>query len=101
MNENPMAERSTRNWHDLWSLAFEKARELLKAQEPETWEEKDAREHYWAALPMIASQMYGDLGRESCALHNEGPSTLDEHHRCLEVLMSEIRRRKFAGSAAP
>lgn len=52
--ESPGADRIVAEKWALYRESFRMARILLKEQEPETWEDRLAQDHFWSALPMLA-----------------------------------------------
>ena len=59
--ENPGADRIVAEKWVVWRECFRMAKLMLQEQEPMTFEDREAREHYYAAVPGLASQLHDQM----------------------------------------
>lgn len=59
--ENPAADRIVAEKWAVWRESFRMAKLILKEQEPCAWTEGDAREHYYANVPILAMALHDQM----------------------------------------
>lgn len=96
-SENPAAHRIIAESWAMWRESFRMARLLLKGGEPLTWEAKEQKEHYYAFLPMLASNLHDQmLGASNFIVQAPEKDQIERY----ESVMVMVREMKLGNEAA-
>lgn len=101
MSENPAARQLVRQEWGLFCQAMKMARLLLSHGEPLTFEDREQREHYYAAAPIVALHIFDRMLSDSAFLQQANERDHEQRSAGtaaiigeMEALMGEIEKQK-------
>lgn len=95
--ESPGADRIVAEKWAMWRASFRMAKQLLKEQEPVSWEDREAKEHYWSNVPILAMALHDQMLGGSAYI-NQAPEK-DQLER-FDHAMAVVRSMNAATTAA-